>query len=73
TGLMLTIAGVGGFAVSAVFGLIASNGFTPAWIFGGVVGIVFALFGLLAREPLGVTARVGKVAEVASAEQPITG
>jgi ACS family D-galactonate transporter-like MFS transporter len=51
-GLMLTVAGIGGFAVPVIFGIIAgSSGFTPAFIFGGIVGIVFALIGFAAREP----------------------
>ena len=51
-GLMLTVAGLGGFVVPVIFGIIAgSSGFTPAFLFGGIVGIVFALIGYAAREP----------------------
>lgn len=56
-GLMLTVSGLGGFIVPVVFGMIAgSSGFTPAFIFGGAVCLVFALIGFAAREPKGVSA-----------------
>jgi ACS family D-galactonate transporter-like MFS transporter len=51
-GLMLTLAGIGGFVVPVFFGQIASGGFTGAWIFAGIMSIVFALIGFAAREPL---------------------
>ncbi len=52
-GVLLTLAAVGGFLVPIGIGQIAgASGFTPAWIFGGVVSIVFALVGFAAREPL---------------------
>lgn len=51
-GLMLTLAGIGGFIVPIFFGQIATGGFTWAWVFAGVVSIVFALIGFAAREPL---------------------
>ncbi|QBD75623.1 MFS transporter [Ktedonosporobacter rubrisoli] len=52
-GLMLTLAAVGGFLVPLGFGLIeAASGFTGAWIFLGVVSIIFAVIGFAAREPL---------------------
>jgi hypothetical protein len=50
-GLMLTLAGIGGFIVPIIFGQIASRGFTWAWVFAGLVSIVFALIGFAAREP----------------------
>lgn len=51
-GLMLTVGGIGGFIVPVIFGIIAgSSGFTPAFIFGGIIGVVFALIGFAAREP----------------------
>lgn len=52
-GLLLTLAAVGGFLVPISFGLIAAgSGFTAAWIFTGVVSIIFALVGFAAREPV---------------------
>lgn len=55
-GLMFTVGGIGGFAIPVIFGIIAgSSGFTPAFIFGGVVSIVFALIGFAAREPKSVS------------------
>jgi nitrate/nitrite transporter NarK len=51
-GLMFTVGGIGGFAIPVIFGIIASSGgFTPAFIFGGIVSIAFALIGFAAREP----------------------
>jgi MFS family permease len=56
-GLMLTLAGIGGFIVPVIFGIIVgSSGFTGAWIFAGIMSIVFALIGFAAREPLKVGA-----------------
>jgi MFS transporter, ACS family, D-galactonate transporter len=56
-GLMLTVAGIGGFIIPVIFGIIAgSSGFTAAFIFGGVVGIAFALIGFAAREPKRISA-----------------
>jgi nitrate/nitrite transporter NarK len=58
-GLMLTLAGIGGFIVPVFFGIIVgSSGFTGAWIFVGIVSIVFALIGFAAREPLSVEVMV---------------
>jgi nitrate/nitrite transporter NarK len=58
-GLMLTVAGIGGFVVPVIFGIIAgSSGFTPAFIFGGIVGIASALIGFAAREPKRVSMTV---------------
>jgi ACS family D-galactonate transporter-like MFS transporter len=55
-GLMLTLAAVGGFIVPIGFGLIeAASGFTGAWIFLGIVSIVFAVIGFAAREPFSVS------------------
>lgn len=52
-GVLLTLAAVGGFVVPIVIGQIAgAHGFTPAWIFGGVVSIIFALVAFAAREPV---------------------
>ncbi len=56
-GLLLTISGVGGFVIPVIFGQItASNGFTSAFVFAGVVSAIFALIGLLARKPAGAAA-----------------
>jgi len=58
-GLMLTLAGIGGFIVPVFFGIIVGNvGFTGAWIFAGIISIVFALIGFAAREPLNVSTTV---------------
>ncbi len=56
-GLLLTVSGLGGFIIPVIFGLIvASSGFTAAFVFGGIVSIVFALIGFAAREPKSVSA-----------------
>ncbi len=55
-GLLLTAGGLGGFVVPVIFGMIArSSGYTPAFLLGGIVSIVFALFGFAAQEPKRVT------------------
>jgi nitrate/nitrite transporter NarK len=56
-GLLLTVGGLGGFIIPVIFGVIVgSNGFTPAFIFGGIASIVFAVIGFAAREPKRVSA-----------------
>ena len=56
-GLLLTVSGLGGFVIPVIFGIIAtSSGYTPAFIFGGIVCIVFAVIGFAAREPKRVSA-----------------
>ncbi len=45
-GLLLTVGGLGGFIIPILFGQIEqSSGFATAFLFGGVVSIVFALIG----------------------------
>ncbi len=56
-GLILTLAAVGGFLVPIFFGQIeVASGFTWAWVFLGVVSLVFGVIGFAAREPLGTPA-----------------
>lgn len=51
-GLLLTILAVGGFLVPIGFGqFVAVSGYTSAWLFLGVVTVLFGLVGLLARDP----------------------
>lgn len=52
SGLMLSLAAIGGFVVPLGFGhIVASYGFGAGWSYLGIVSIVFALFGFLAPEP----------------------
>ncbi len=71
-GLLLTVSGLGGFIIPIIFGIIAgSSGFTPAFIFGGVVSLVFALFGFAAREPKSVSvAALEPIASIEEAFEP---
>ncbi len=56
-GLLLTVSGLGGFVIPVIFGLIVSgSGYTPAFIFGGIACVVFAVIGFAAREPKRVSA-----------------
>jgi MFS transporter, ACS family, D-galactonate transporter len=49
SGLMLSLAALGGFAVPLGFGrIVAASGFGAGWIYLGVVSIAFAAFGLVA-------------------------
>lgn len=51
-GLLLTVSGLGGFVIPVIFGIIAQgSGYTPAFIFGGIVSVIFAVIGFAAREP----------------------
>jgi predicted MFS family arabinose efflux permease len=55
-GLMLSITAVGGFVLPWAFGLIVpAGGYAMAWVFLGVATLVFALVGLVGREPRGGT------------------
>jgi len=52
TGLMLTLAAVGGFFIPIIFGhLVPATSFNTGWVFLSVVSFVFALVGLLGRNP----------------------
>jgi MFS transporter, ACS family, D-galactonate transporter len=57
TGLMLTLAAVGGFFVPVAFGhLVSHTSFDTGWAFLAVVSFVFALAGLAGRNPVPVPA-----------------
>jgi MFS transporter, ACS family, D-galactonate transporter len=67
-GLMLTVGGLGGFIIPVIFGIIVgSSGYTPAFIFGGICCIAFAVIGFAAREPKMVS--VTAVEPIASLEE----
>jgi MFS transporter, ACS family, D-galactonate transporter len=52
TGLMLTLAAVGGFFIPIAFGhLVAHQGFDVGWVFLAIVSFAFALIGLAGRNP----------------------
>jgi len=52
TGLMLTLAAVGGFFIPIIFGHLAPRtSFDTGWVFLGGVSFAFALVGLLGRNP----------------------
>jgi ACS family D-galactonate transporter-like MFS transporter len=52
TGLMLTIAAVGGYFIPRIFGhVVPAHGYTYAWILLAIISAVFALAGLFARNP----------------------
>ncbi len=73
-GVLLTLAAVGGFLVPIGVGQIAgASGFAGAWIFAGVVSVLFALIGFAAREPIAAPAFKGQPAEVAALEQQVSG
>jgi nitrate/nitrite transporter NarK len=52
TGLMLTLAAVGGFFIPIIFGhLVSGTSFGTGWIFLAAVSLAFALVGLFGRNP----------------------
>ena len=52
TGLMLTLAAIGGFFIPIIFGhLVPHTSFTVGWIFLAIVSIIFAILGLAGRNP----------------------
>ncbi len=71
-GLLLTLGGIGGFVIPVLFGMIeGGNGFTPAFIFGGIASIIFAVIGFAAREPKRVSVRaVEPIASLEGAFEP---
>lgn len=54
TGLMLSIAAIGGFFVPIIFGdIVPDTSYTTGWLFLAVISFAFALVGLLGRNPQG--------------------
>ena len=52
TGLMLTLAAVGGFFIPIIFGhLVSHTSFDTGWVFLAIVSFAFALLGLAGRNP----------------------
>jgi ACS family D-galactonate transporter-like MFS transporter len=52
TGLMLTLAAIGGFFIPIIFGhLVPHTSFTVGWIFLAIVSFAFALLGLAGKNP----------------------
>jgi len=50
TGLMLTLAAVGGFFIPIIFGhLVAHTSFDTGWVFLAIITVVFSLIGLFGR------------------------
>src|ERR1700689_4706266 len=69
TGLMLTLAAVGGFFIPIIFGhLVPHTSFNTGWLFLAVVSFAFALLGLSGRNPATASNRPGE----ATLAQPVT-
>ena len=53
TGLMLTLAAIGGFFIPIIFGhLVPNTSFDTGWVFLAIVSFAFALVGLAGRNPV---------------------
>jgi nitrate/nitrite transporter NarK len=60
TGLMLTLAAVGGFFIPIIFGhLVPHSSFDTGWVFLAIVSFAFALVGLTGRNPATASKRPG--------------
>ena len=60
TGLMLTLAAVGGFFIPIIFGhLVPHTGFDTGWILLAIVSFAFALLGLAGRNPAAASKHPG--------------
>ena len=60
TGLMLTLAAVGGFFIPIIFGhLVPHTSFDTGWVFLAIVSFAFALLGLAGRNPPAASKRPG--------------
>jgi MFS transporter, ACS family, D-galactonate transporter len=69
TGLMLTLAAVGGFFIPIIFGhLVPHTSFNTGWLFLAVVSFAFALLGLTGRNPATASNRPSAV----TLAQPVT-
>lgn len=74
TGLMLTLAAVGGFFIPIIFGhLVPHTSFTSGWIFLAIVSFVFALLGLTGGNPATTLKRLSPVQESTSDRSQVTG
>jgi nitrate/nitrite transporter NarK len=52
TGLMLTLAAIGGFFIPIIFGhLVPHTSYTVGWVFLAIVSFAFGLLGLAGRNP----------------------
>lgn len=72
TGLMLTLAAVGGFFIPIIFGhLVPHTSFDTGWVFLAIVTVVFALIGLLGRNATSTASE--PIAEPASYAANLTG
>jgi MFS family permease len=57
TGLMLTLAAIGGFFISIIFGhLVPRTSYGAGWVFLAIVSLGFALVGLAGHNPSNVPA-----------------
>jgi ACS family D-galactonate transporter-like MFS transporter len=73
TGLMLTLAAVGGFFIPIIFGhLVPRTSFDTGWVFLSIVSFAFALVGLTGRNPA-ATSRAGLGDTPAPAEPSAVG
>jgi ACS family D-galactonate transporter-like MFS transporter len=55
TGLMLTLAAIGGFFIPIIFGhLVPHTSYGAGWVFLAVVSVAFALVGLKGGSPVAV-------------------
>ena len=67
SGLMLTLAAIGGFFIPIIFGhLVPRTSFDTGWVFLAVVSIAFAVVGLTGRNPATVSTRITKAAPAPS-------
>jgi len=63
TGLILTLAAVGGFFIPILFGhLVPHTSYTTGWIFLAVVTIAFAVVGLVGHNPVVHSGPRGQIA-----------
>jgi ACS family D-galactonate transporter-like MFS transporter len=62
TGLMLTLAAVGGFFIPIIFGhLVPRTSFGAGWVFLAIVSFAFALIGLAGRNPVPAQVNSGRL------------
>jgi MFS family permease len=72
TGLMLSLAAIGGFFTPIIFGhLVTHTSFTVGWVFLAVASFVFALLGLAGQNPERATRRA-TAPELASSHGPVS-
>jgi predicted MFS family arabinose efflux permease len=74
TGLMLSLAAIGGFFIPIIFGhLVPHTSYSTGWVFLAIISFVFALLGLAGGNPATASKRLRPVQESTPDRSQVTG